>query len=124
MNLKPGTLKDITAGKVSRRDGYLVVVTRYYPRFLRRDLIDEYVAELAPSKELLKDYKEAEHAVGHDAAFAKVNYVKRFKLSPKGFEELTRLKKLSAKKPVYLFCHCEPGQFCHRDILISLAKET
>jgi len=114
----------VTGGKVSRRDGYIVVVMRFYPRFIAKGKRDEYVPQLAPDEILFSEFKEEERRGGnHDAAFAQVRYAERFALSPAGLEELRRLAALSKDKNIYLICQCALDQCCHADLLILMARQ-
>jgi len=40
-------------------DGIRVLITRFYPRGVKKSQFDSWVRELSPSKELLFSYKEA-----------------------------------------------------------------
>ncbi|MEK7356953.1 MAG: DUF488 family protein, partial [Bdellovibrionota bacterium] len=110
---------------MTKRHGRIVVVTRYYPRYLKKKLIDDYFAVLAPSKELLHEFKDREEAMGadHDGAFEAIDYEMKFTLSPEGLEILRELAAESATRPVYFVCHCKLGQRCHREILMLAARE-
>ena len=57
--IKQATVEDIANLRVTKRYGLIVVCTRYYPRFLKRKLVDEYFRVLAPTKELLTEFKSA-----------------------------------------------------------------
>jgi uncharacterized protein YeaO (DUF488 family) len=97
---------------------------RFYPRFLRKELRDEFLAVLAPKKELLHDFNAAQKRLGnHNDSFAEVDYEQRFELSPKGLAELTRLAEMSKEKDVYLLCVCNLGDRCHREILMLFAHK-
>jgi uncharacterized protein YeaO (DUF488 family) len=122
--LKQGTVPDIKRGSLSRSDGYLAITMRFYPRFLRKELRDEFVADMAPRKELLKDFNAAAKRLGdHNQAFPEVDYENRFEMSAKGFAALQRLSDLSKTKDVYLICVCKMGDRCHREILMLIAHE-
>lgn len=122
--LKQATVEDISNRRITKIHGRIVVVTHYYPRFLKRNLIDDYARELAPTRELLTEFKEAERASGdHDGAFAVIDYESKFNLSKAGYDTLEKLARESAARPVYLVCHCTIGQCCHREILMLIARE-
>lgn len=121
--LKQATLSEIKNEVISKASGYLVIATRYYPRFFPRDEVHEYVADLAPTKSLLAQFKNLEKKLrNHDLAFEKMEYEKKFTLSNQGLSELKRLSELSQKVDVYLICYCERGQCCHRELLLIMAK--
>lgn len=122
--LKQARVEDISKNRITKLHGHIVVVTHYYPRFLKRKLIDEYLKDLAPTRELLTEFKETEKSSGdHDEGFEKMNYESKFTLSEAGYQELSRLSTLSKDKDVYLVCHCTVGQRCHRELLLMIAKE-
>jgi uncharacterized protein YeaO (DUF488 family) len=122
--LKQATVEDISNMRVTKRHGKVVVTTRYYPRFLKRKLVDDYKGVLAPTKALLTEFKAKEEEVGdHDKAFEDVDYESKFTLDEAGEAELRDLSDLARTQDVYLVCHCRLGQRCHRDILLMIAKE-
>jgi uncharacterized protein YeaO (DUF488 family) len=97
---------------------------RYYPRFLRKELRDEFICDLAPAKELLTDFNAAQKQLGdHNSSFAEVDYEQRVMFSPDALAHLERLAELSARKDVYLLCICEHGARCHREMLMLLAQK-
>ena len=118
------SVKDIKDGRVTRRSGYLAVVMQYYPRFLKKEMIDEYVHSLAPDRVLFTEFKEKDRELkDHDAAFATVEYEKRFALTDEGLANLERLSALSRERDVILICQCLPMEKCHADLLLLLAKK-
>jgi uncharacterized protein YeaO (DUF488 family) len=122
--LRQGTVEDIKNKRITRRHGHLVAVTRFYPRYLKRNLLDEYDINLAPPRELLDEFKNQERASGeHDQAFDDINYEAKFTLTAEGIASLNRLTMLSQDHDVYLICHCKVGTRCHREILMVLAQE-
>jgi uncharacterized protein YeaO (DUF488 family) len=121
--LKQGSVGQLRSGELTRAQGYIVVCMAFYPRGLKKDLLDEYRTHLAPDKELFKDWKNFEQQFGHDEAFKRSNYEARFTLNPEAMESLRRLTDKSRKQDVYLLCQCEPGQRCHREILLLIARD-
>ena len=91
-----------------------------YPRGVKKELSDEFRSELAPDRELLKEWKQFERDKGHDEAFKLTNYEARFQLTPTA---LYHLKKYSeASGDTYLVCQCKIGERCHREMLLLTAK--
>lgn len=121
--LKQASIKQIQKGEVSREKGYVVATMAFYPRGLKKELLDEYRVDLAPDKELFKEFKQCQAEVGHDEAFEKSNYENRFELSRRATEHLKQLVKMSETQDVYLACQCEMGQRCHREILLLIAEK-
>jgi uncharacterized protein YeaO (DUF488 family) len=122
--LKQAALADIKRGLIPGAASHLVVAMRYYPRFLKKELRDEFVCTLAPVKELLHDFNAAQRKLGnHNLAFPEVDYELRFDLNDTGLAHLERLVHLSKTKDVYLICICDMGERCHREMLLLLAKD-
>lgn len=122
--LKQGSVADVKRGALRRQDGYIAITMRYYPRFLRKELRDEFISDLAPAKELLSDFNRAQKKLGaHNPAFAETDYENRIELSASGLSHLERLAELSRSKDVYLLCICELGEKCHREMLLLLARK-
>lgn len=118
------SVEDVKSGRADRRKGYLVVAMRFYPRYVTRELIDEYCPELAPAPELFAEFKAEERASGdHDGAFERVEYEKRFAVSDAGIAKLGELSELAKTKSVFIICQCRATQKCHVDLLLLLAKQ-
>lgn len=120
--LKQASIGEIRSGKLTRKDGYLVAGMAFYPRGLKKELLDEYRTNLAPDKQLFKEWQAAQEKVGHEAAFAAVHYEERFTLDPSGLESLRRLVDISRKQDVFIACQCGPGERCHREIVLLIAQ--
>lgn len=120
--LKQASISEIRSGKISRKDGYIVAGMCFYPRGLKKELLDEYRSNLAPDRMLFKDWQTAQEKSGHDEAFNIVHYEERFTLEPGALESLRRLTDISRKQDVYIACQCEPGERCHREIVLLIAQ--
>lgn len=123
--IKQATVEDISNSRITKRHGRIVVTTRYYPRFLKRKLVDDYEGVLAPTKDLLAEFKVREDEMGgdHDGAFADVEYESKFALSESGMAKLREYVTLSETQDVYFVCHCRLGQRCHRELLLLIAQK-
>lgn len=122
--IRQASIEQIANRGINKFHGHIVVVTRYYPRFLKKNLMHEYRSELAPTKGLLKEFKAAEKECGnHDEGFIQVDYENKFELDESGLHSLKELSDLSAEKTVYLVCHCKVGQYCHRELLLLMAEK-
>jgi len=116
-------VKELQTGTLSRRYAYTVVVMQHYPRFVRKELVDEYLRCLAPDKPLFTEFKTLEREIkDHDLAFQTVSYQQRFWVSDAGREALERLSALATLRPVYLLCQCAALQRCHADLLLLTAR--
>lgn len=120
--LKQASIAQIKNKELPRHNSHLVVTMRFYPRFLKKELRDEFIAELAPDRDLLKEFNAAQKRLNdHNSAFADVDYNRRFELSQSAWQHLQRLAELSHSKDVYLACICAMGERCHREILLVLS---
>jgi uncharacterized protein YeaO (DUF488 family) len=96
-------------------DGLRILVTRYWPRGLKREVVDEYNTALAPSRELLRVFK-------HEG-LTWAAYVRRYLAemrSETAQSGISRLRGLAASQRVTLMCICEDESRCHRSLLRDL----
>ena len=119
--LRQSSVNQIRAGQINRSHGYIVICMCFYPRGLRQDLRDEYRADLAPNRNLFKEWQSFAQTAGHDAAFRKSHYEDRFSLSDAALEHLRMLAEWSTRQDIFLVCQCEVGERCHREILLRMA---
>jgi uncharacterized protein YeaO (DUF488 family) len=114
---------DIESERVTREKFYLVVVMRFYPRFLKREKVDEYIRALSPQPELFSEFKTKERKIAnHNSSFYQVQYEARFDLSAEGLEKLAEVSRLSRERDVALVCQCRDFDRCHCDLLLLWAK--
>lgn len=91
---------------------------------------------LAPSRELLADFKEfydsllvegVEDIDAHNRAWYAVDYERRFREEilgrPAAMDELRRTKEMAKVKDVYLVCYEKPPKKCHRLVLMDIIRE-
>jgi len=117
------SVTDVKSGRISRNYGHIAVVMQYYPRFLSKNLISEYLRELAPERGLFTEFKTLDRELNdHNRAFEEVRYEERFALGEAGKVDLERLTGLSRQGDVYLVCQCTPLQRCHADLLMMMAR--
>jgi uncharacterized protein YeaO (DUF488 family) len=99
----------------SPKDGHRILVTRYWPRGIRKDATDEYNTTLAPSRQLVQEFKHEGLSWG--------GYVPRFleeMRSDAAKNELRRLADVARSQPMTLMCMCEDERRCHRSLLREL----
>ena len=89
-------------------DGTRILIMRLWPRGVRRDRIDEWNRDLAPSRELL-------FAVKHGGLPWR-DFVQRYwgEISPRAVDALRRR---SRQETVTLLCSCPDETHCHRGLL-------
>lgn len=96
-------------------DGYRVLATRYWPRGVAKDAIDEYVPTLAPSRELLRSYR--------DGDIPWEQFHERYIEEMRGEEqtaEIHRLARRAWSDRITLLCVCDEDEKCHRWLLQDL----
>ena len=111
------------------KESYKVLVTRYYPFYIKdiKKKIDEWVSDLAPSRELLIAYKdELKRTTKPRVAWEISKYENRFRREilngTESMKELKRIGLLSKDQDVYLLCHEATEEYCHRRILRELIE--
>ena len=103
-------------------DGYRLLVMRYWPRGVKKDRVDGWMRELAPSAGLLSRYRAGEidwpafvgRYTGEMAASEAV---------PDLLKEIRMFEREHGR--VTLLCHedlSRPGEHCHREVLKALLE--
>ena len=98
-----------------RKDGKRILITRHYPRFHKKLEYDEWNRNLAPSKELLKRYRDKEITWTQ----FRLAFLKELS-SDEAKRELDKLHELARKRSVTLLCYEKEGERCHRYIVSAL----
>lgn len=98
-------------------DGLRVLVTRYWPRGVKKERADLWIKGLGPSAELIKDWKAG--------AISWSEFEKRYKAEFKDPEKKRLLGELkdtvSSEEAVVLLCTCkEEEKHCHRHLLSAM----
>lgn|GEM_PF-720551 len=122
--LRQASVSDLITDRVNRDKGYIVITMRRYPRFVARELRDEYLHTMSPDVKLHEAWlgaKRRNH--DHNGAFARVQYEHHFTVSDPGWADLQRLCRKARQRTVYLVCQCRVGDRCHREMLLLLARE-
>lgn len=94
-------------------DGTRILITRFYPRGVRKDHFDEWVRELAPSADLLKGYKEG---VINQEQFT-VQFFSQINSNVESLEALQSISEMAKKNNITLLCYERDGEFCHRHLV-------
>lgn len=112
--MNKGKLHTSYFSKIKYGKGIKISVARYNPKWLDNKYIDDWFLELAPSKDLLKDYK--------DNRITKDEFRKRY-LKEQNMATINRLKKLlNNGQDVTIYCYEKPADFCHRHIIGELFR--
>lgn len=95
-------------------DGLRVLVTRWWPRGVRRHLVHEWRRELAPSAGLLREYK-----AGMPWGAYVESYVREME-SDAARAAISGIRSRAASSDVTLLCYEPDGERCHRHILSEM----
>jgi uncharacterized protein YeaO (DUF488 family) len=100
-------------------DGTRVLITRFYPRGVKKDRFDRWVRDLSPSRELLGAYRSGEKSweVFESEFTAELN------ANPSSMLAIRSLREESRKGNVTLLCYERSGMSCHRYIVAELVKK-
>lgn len=82
-------------------DGTRILITRFYPRGVRKEHFDEWVRELAPSAELLKGYKEG---TINQEQFT-VQFFSQINSNIASLEALQSISEMAKKNNITLLCY-------------------
>lgn len=101
-------------------DGLRVLVTRYWPRGVKKERADIWIRGLGPSPQLIKDWKSG--ALEWDEF--RERYEKEFRDEGKEklLQELKRAVIESGNREATLLCTCRDEAACHRGILKSMLE--
>ncbi len=104
---------------VEEEDGLRVLITRWYPRGVKREKYDIWVRELAPSAELLKRYKNSEI----EWADFTSTLLSEIQDSMDSIEAIHALQTRSNMQDITLLCHEKDGCPCHRHMIRDLIED-
>jgi uncharacterized protein YeaO (DUF488 family) len=99
-------------------DSIKVLVSRYCPRYIKREAFHLWAKELAPSKELLTAYKRGEI----DWFEYERRFREEFSNSPEAKAILQALIEIAKERDVFLICYEKSPERCHRRLLLELAN--
>ncbi len=101
-------------------DGLRVLVTRYWPRGVKKDFVDHWLKELGTAAALIKVWK----AGGLSWESFRESYMAGFSSEVKSasFEELKEIIKDAGRVPVTLLCVCREDALCHRSVLKDMLR--
>jgi uncharacterized protein YeaO (DUF488 family) len=100
-------------------DGIRVLITRYYPRGVKKSHFDYWLRELSPSKELLFSYKEDKTSWSE----FKINLLSEIKDNKDSLDAIYALNNYSQFDNVTLLCYEKAGNPCHRYLIRDLVDD-
>ena len=99
-------------------DGVRVLVTRFYPRGVKKTHFDEWIRDLAPSAQLLRKYKN------DDVTWAQFSRAFKRELRDGGAAaRIMDLRAESRRRTVTLLCYEPEEDNCHRHLLKELIAD-
>ena len=102
-------------------DGVRVLITRFFPRGVKKTHFDLWLRNASPEASLLKKYKSE----GMNWREFSKEFRKQMRILPeskKAIQELIEL--LGREKDVTLLCYEKEGQNCHRYLVKALVEST
>lgn len=106
------------AAEDNGHDGLRVLITRFYPRGVKRERYDIWVRDLAPSAELLRRYKSSD--VGWTDF--KSSLLDEFSGNIDSVEAIHALHAQSSTQDIILLCYEKDGVPCHRHMVRDLIE--
>jgi uncharacterized protein YeaO (DUF488 family) len=101
-------------------DGHRLLTMRYWPRGVRKDRVDAWERALAPTRELLADYRSN--------AIDWPEYERRFRhemaTRPESQTAFAALRQRAAHETITVICGCKDETRCHRTLLKRLVEES
>ncbi|MDQ3333030.1 MAG: DUF488 family protein [Planctomycetota bacterium] len=123
MSLKLSTYRYGTARR--RGEGLRIGTTRFLPRGVARqdyatlNYFDVWLPVLAPSRELLRWYRDGEPSVE--------DFYRRYRKQMRetdAKQAIALLREIASRTPIAVGCFCENESRCHRRALEQLIRET
>lgn len=109
-------------------DGYRLLITRYWLRGLKRESINLWYKELAPSEKLLSQYSayvKANHTEEQLIAYHQM-WASMYRVEMNNQQELINhlARRHIDGDTLTLLCACHSPERCHRKLLAELIEET
>lgn len=100
-------------------DGLRVLITRYYPRGVKKEHFDEWVQQLSPSPTLLFKYKQGEY----DWNDFKINFILELRENIDSLDAIYALNEAVRSTDITILCYEKTGQPCHRHLVKDLIEK-
>jgi uncharacterized protein YeaO (DUF488 family) len=117
--VKASTARQVRAKRVyetpKNEDGTRVLATRYWPRGISKESVDEYLPVLAPSRQLLHFYRQGQL----DWPRFRNQYLMEMRAEAPRVQ-IHRLAKVARSEVVTVMCVCADADRCHRSLLREL----
>jgi uncharacterized protein YeaO (DUF488 family) len=100
------------------QDGLRVLITRFYPRGIKKTHFDIWMKDLAPSQKLLKEFKTTKKTWKQFIT----NFKSELQRNNDGLQLIKDLKVKTKSKNVTLLCFEKDGTPCHRHLLKKIIQ--
>jgi len=100
-------------------DGLRILITRYYPRGVKKEHFDEWAQQLSPSPTLLFNYKQGKY----DWNSFKVNFLLELRENVDSLDAIYALNEAVRSTDITLLCYEKDGQPCHRHLIKDLIEK-
>lgn len=100
----------------SPEDGHRLLVTRMWPRGIRKEAVDEWRQDLGPSRSLIAEYRQGRLDWPQFAVCYRQEMAERQEL-------LTEVREKARRGTVTLLCSCADENQCHRSLLKELLEQ-
>jgi uncharacterized protein YeaO (DUF488 family) len=102
-------------------DGTRILITRYYPRFMKKGHFDERMLVLSPDRYTLFKWKHSKKTE-EDWKSVEEKFLPQMK-DLAAMEAIAELRRRSSSgETITLLCYCKEGEHCHRHIIKSLIE--
>ena len=102
------------------QDGIRVLITRFYPRGIKKSNFDIWKKDLAPSQKLLKELKNNKKTWSQFIA----SFKSELSESKESLQSIKELRKESKTNNVTLLCFEKDGNPCHRHLLKKIIQNS
>lgn len=94
-------------------DGIRVLITRFYPRGIRKNKYDCWIRELSPSGDLLNNYRQGKY----NWEEFKIAFLSEMRNNKDSLERIHALNAQNESTALTLLCYEREGEHCHRHIV-------
>lgn len=103
---------------IGEGDGRRILITRYYPRGVKKEHFDEWAYILSPSPGLLFSYKDGKV----DWETFKDKFIGELKADINSVEAIRVLHEISESEDITLLCFEKSGNPCHRHLVRDIVE--
>ena len=100
------------------QDGLRVLITRFYPRGIKKTNFDMWKKELAPSQQLLKELKSNKKTWSQFI----VSFKSELEENKESLQSIKKLRREMKTNNVTLLCFEKDGNPCHRHLLKKIIQ--